>query len=107
MSELSQCLVLCTCPDTDTARQLADRLVAERLAACVNIVPGLESVYEWQGKVERDGEVLLIIKTRQDRYGQLEETLQQHHPYELPEILRVSLDGGLQDYLQWIDNALE
>ncbi len=107
MSELSQCLVLCTCPDTDTARQLADRLVAGRLAACVNIVPGLESVYEWQGKVERDGEVLLIIKSRQDRYGQLEETLQQHHPYELPEILRVSLDGGLQDYLQWIDNALE
>ncbi|MDY6978560.1 MAG: divalent-cation tolerance protein CutA [Pseudomonadota bacterium] len=107
MSELSQCLVLCTCPDTDTARQLADRLVAGRLAACVNIVPGLESVYEWQGKVERDGEVLLIIKSRQDRYGQLEETLRQHHPYELPEILRVSLDGGLQDYLQWIDNALE
>lgn len=107
MSELSQCLVLCTCPDTETARQLADRLVEGRLAACVNIVPGLESVYEWQGKVERDSEVLLIIKTRQDRYGQLEETLQQHHPYELPEILRVSLNGGLRDYLQWIDNALE
>lgn len=107
MSELPQCLVLCTCPDTDTARQLADRLVAGRLAACVNIVPGLESVYEWQGKVERDGEVLLIIKTRQDRYDRLEETLRQQHPYELPEILRVSLNGGLQDYLQWIDNALE
>ncbi|MFO8024276.1 divalent-cation tolerance protein CutA [Thiohalophilus sp.] len=107
MSELSQCLVLCTCPDTEIARQLADRLVAGRLAACVNIVPGLESVYEWQGKVERDGEVLLIIKTRRDRYDQLEKTLRQHHPYELPEILRVSLDGGLQDYLQWIDNALE
>ncbi|TDX99585.1 divalent-cation tolerance protein CutA [Thiohalophilus thiocyanatoxydans] len=107
MSELPQSLVLCTCPDQETARKLADQLVAERLAACVNIVPGLESVYEWQGKVERDAEVLLIIKTREDHYARVEKTIQQHHPYELPEILRVSLDGGLQDYLQWIDNALE
>ena len=107
MSELPQSLVLCTCPDHDTARQLAEQLVGQRLAACVNIVPGLESIYTWQGKVERDSEVLLIIKTRQDRYAQVEETLLQHHPYELPEILRVSLSGGLRDYLHWIDNALE
>lgn len=107
MEELPQSLVLCTCPDRETARQLADRLVGERLAACVNIVPGLESVYEWQGKVERDAEVLLIIKTRRDRYAKVEATLRQHHPYELPEILRVSLSGGLQEYLHWIDNALE
>lgn len=107
MSELPQSVVLCTCPDRDTARHLADKLVSERLAACVNIVPGLESVYEWQGQVERDSEVLLIIKTNQDRYPQLEAAIRQNHPYELPEILRVCLDGGLQEYLQWIDNALE
>lgn len=107
MSELPQSLVLCTCPDRDTARQLAEQLVGQHLAACVNIVPGLESIYTWQGKVERDNEVLLIIKTRQDRYAQVEETLLQHHPYELPEILRVSLTGGLRGYLHWIDNALE
>ena len=107
MSELSQSLVLCTCPDRETARHLAERLVGERLAACVNIVPGLESVYEWQGQVEHDNEVLLIIKTNAERYPLLEEAIRQNHPYELPEIIRVSLNGGLREYLHWIDNALE
>lgn len=107
MEELPQSLVLCTCPDRETARQLAETLVSRRLAACVNIVPGLESVYEWQGKVERDAEVLLIIKTNAARYPGVEATLREQHPYELPEIIRVSLSGGLQEYLQWIDNALE
>lgn len=107
MEELPQSLVLCTCPDRETARQLAETLVGQRLAACVNIVPGLESVYEWQGKVERDAEVLLIIKTNETRYPGVEATLREQHPYELPEIIRVSLSGGLQEYLQWIDNALE
>jgi len=106
MKDIAQTLVLSTCPDRDSARQLAERLVAERLAACVNIVPGLESVYEWKGKIESDSEVLLIIKTRLDYYERVEATIQQHHPYELPEILKVCLSGGLQDYLDWIDNAL-
>ena len=107
MSDLPQTLVLSTCPDRDTARQLAERLVEQRLAACANIVPGLESIYEWKGKIERDSEVLLIIKTRQDHYERVEATIQQYHPYELPEILQVSLNGGLRSYLEWIDNALE
>lgn len=107
MSEIAQTLVLSTCPNQDVARQLADRLVAERLAACVNIIPGLESVYEWKGKIEHDREALLVIKTRLDRYEQVEAAIHAHHPYELPEILKVSLSGGLQDYLDWIDNVLE
>lgn len=107
MSEIAQTLVLSTCPDRDTARQLAERLLEQKLAACANIVPGLESIYEWKGKIERDSEVLLIIKTRLDHYERVESTIQQHHPYELPEILKVSLSGGLRGYLDWIDNALE
>ncbi len=107
MNEIAQSLVLCTCPDQDVARQLAEQLVAQRLAACVNIIPGLESVYEWKGKIEHDSEALLVIKTRLDRYERLEAAIQAHHPYELPEILKVSLSGGLQDYLDWIDNVVE
>jgi len=100
-------LILCTCPNSDIAEQLASRLVEQRLAACINIVPGLISIYRWQGKVEKDMEVLLLIKTTQDRYGAVESAIQQHHPYELPEIIAVTVDQGSSDYLRWITSSLE
>ncbi|QKT03237.1 divalent-cation tolerance protein CutA [Ectothiorhodospiraceae bacterium 2226] len=100
-------LVLTTCPDRDSARQVADALVAQRLAACVNIVPGLESVYHWKGAVERDEELLLVIKTRADRYPAVEAAVCEQHPYELPEVIAVPMARGLRPYLRWIDDNLD
>lgn len=95
-------LVFCTCPDTASARRIADVVVGERLAACVNLVPGLVSVYRWQGKIEQAGEILLLIKTTQDRLPALTARLTELHPHELPEVLAVEADAGLPAYLEWV-----
>ncbi|MGZ8219855.1 divalent-cation tolerance protein CutA [Methylomagnum sp.] len=100
------CLVLCTCPDAPTARQLAEALVKERRAACVNIVPGLTSVYEWEGNIETAAEQLLLIKTEAAAFDALEAFLKANHPYELPEIIAVPIQRGSVDYLQWITACL-
>lgn len=92
----------CTCPDADTAARVADALVAERLAACVNVVPGLRSVYRWQGAVERSDETLLLIKTTRDRLEALVARVPALHPYELPEVIAVEVAGGLSTYLDWV-----
>jgi len=97
---------LCTCPDAASARHLAGVLVEARLAACVNIVPGLTSVYRWQGVVESADEVLLVIKTDAAHYAALEETLQREHPYELPEVVAVSIAAGSTRYLEWLHASL-
>ena len=99
-------LILCTCPDRESAEDIAERLVAARLAACVNIVPGLTSVYRWQGAVERSDELLLLIKTHTDQYALLEGTLREAHPYDLPEIIALPIAAGLPAYLSWIDQNL-
>ena len=99
-------LALCTCPDEATARRLASLLVEDHLAACVNILPGLTSVYRWQGRTESASEWLLLIKTHRSRYPSLEQQLREHHPYELPEIVAVSISNGLPDYLRWISEAV-
>ncbi|MGD8515047.1 MAG: divalent-cation tolerance protein CutA [Granulosicoccaceae bacterium] len=98
-------LVLCTCPDRDTAMQLAKTLIDEALAACVSILPGLTSLYHWQGECESDTEELLMIKTRKAAYPALEARLQALHPYELPEIIAVSIEAGLPGYLAWVDES--
>jgi periplasmic divalent cation tolerance protein len=95
-------LVLSTLPDSGKAREIARGLVENRLAACVNILPGIESIYEWQGKLEASQEVMLLIKTTTGRYQELEQRLRELHPYELPEIISVSLFAGLPKYLTWI-----
>ena len=87
---------------TDSAERIATALVAERLAACVNLLPGLRSVYRWQGKVEAAAEVLLLVKTSAEAYPALQERLRQLHPYELPELLAVEAASGLPEYLQWL-----
>lgn len=99
---MSIVLVLSTAPDASTAQSLAETLVSERLAACVNIIPGVQSVYRWQGAVESTSELILLIKTTQDSYAALESRLQQLHPYELPEILVLPQPAGLPAYLAWI-----
>lgn len=95
-------LVLCTCPDQATAQNIANQLVDQALAACVNILPGLTSVYQWQGKRAETREHLLMIKTTDKAYQTLEQAITELHPYELPEVIAVPITQGLNGYLQWI-----
>ncbi len=99
-------LVLCTCPDPASADTLARRLVDAALAACVNIVPSLKSVYSWQGQLESATEHLLIIKTRKETYPELEALICANHPYEVPEVISIPIDAGLPAYLAWMDSTL-
>ncbi len=99
-------LVLTTLPNDgagdEIGRKIANILVSESLAACVNRVPGILSSYQWQGKMQTDEECLLIIKTRESLYKDIENRVKQLHPYELPEIIAVSMVQGLDKYLAWI-----
>lgn len=95
-------VVYCTCPDQATAERIAETVVDERLAACVNLVPGLISIYRWQGQIQRDAEWLLIIKTCSTVYSLLEARLCELHPYEVPEIIALPIQAVLADYLDWI-----
>jgi len=95
-------LVFCTCPDEATAARIAEALVGERLTACVNRLPGLTSVYLWQDEVERDTEVLLLIKTTNARFDALRARLCALYPYELPEVIAIPVTRGLPAYLQWV-----
>ena len=99
---MSVLLCLSTAPDLATARMLADALVGERLATCVNLLPGLQSVYRWQGQVERSDEILLLIKTTRTCLPALQARIVALHPYELPEVLAVESVGGLPAYLDWV-----
>lgn len=98
-------IVLTTCNSTDIATSIAEIVVNKKLAACVNIVNGVESVYQWQGKIARDQEILLLIKTRQSLFTQLQQVVQQMHDYELPEIIAVPITAGETNYLKWIESA--
>lgn len=100
------CIVLSTCPSQEVAEAIAAKLVENKLAACVNIVSGLTSVYEWQGKVETDREHLLIAKTVAAAYQAVENTILDSHPYELPEIVSIPINNGLANYLSWIDDCI-
>lgn len=95
-------LVITTLPDEESATALAEHLVGQHLAACVNTLAPCRSIYRWQGKVEHADEIPLLIKTTQDRYAELEAAIRARHPYELPEIVAVPVGAGLPAYLDWI-----
>ncbi len=95
-------LALTTCPTAESAETLATALVGEGLAACVNQLPGVQSTYMWQGKLQRDGEILLLIKTTAARMAALETRLKALHPYELPELIAVPVNAGSEAYLDWV-----
>ena len=95
-------IVFCSCPDLAQAQALASALVEQRLAACVQCLPGVLSVYRWEGAVERASEVQLQIKTDAARYAAVEAAILARHPYELPEIVAVEAVAGLDRYLDWI-----
>ena len=99
-------VVLVTCPTRAVARRLANRLVKDRLAACVNALPGIESTFWWQGRVDRCREVLLVIKTTAGRFPLLKRTVTQLHPYEVPEVIALPLVAGHRPYLAWVRYAL-
>ncbi|WP_435101009.1 divalent-cation tolerance protein CutA [Arhodomonas sp. AD133] len=95
-------VALSTCPDRETAERIAEALVAGHHAACVNIIPGLTSVYRWQGEVHRDPELLLVAKTTRAAFDELEAAIRAEHPDELPEIIAVPIAAGLEGYLHWV-----
>ena len=99
-------IVLSTCPDADTARRIGRSLVEEKLAACVNILPPMESIYRWKGVVESASEVLLIIKSTHWKYQLIEARILELHPYEVPEIISVRADSGHVPYLRWIEESI-
>ncbi len=99
-------LALTTCPDEDTAKALANALVERGLAACVTRLPGVRSVYRWEGRLCEDAEVQLLIKTTEACETALREAIAELHPYEEPEMLILPVTGGSQGYLQWIEDEL-
>ncbi|HJQ22820.1 MAG TPA: divalent-cation tolerance protein CutA [Blastocatellia bacterium] len=99
-------IVLVTAPNVEEASRIADALVGGRLAACVNIVGGIESVYRWEGRVARDSEVLMIIKTTDARYAELEAQVKALHSYTTPEVIALRIERGTEAYLQWLGESV-
>lgn len=95
-------LVLTNLPDRATAERVADLLVEQRLAACVNVLAPCRSVYRWKGALQHDEEHPVLIKTTSERYAALEQALRAAHPYELPEIVALPIERGLPAYLEWV-----
>ena len=98
-------LVLCACPDSKSATAIATAVLDSRLAACVNRIAVIESLYRWEGRIQRDQEVLLLIKTTADRFDALEQRIAELHPYELPEIIGVPVTLGSAAYLDWLTES--
>jgi periplasmic divalent cation tolerance protein len=101
---MSAVLVITNLPNREAAVQLAQSLIGARAAACVNVLAPCLSIYHWQGKTESAEETPLLIKTTEARYAEVERIIRELHPYELPEIIRVPITGGLPQYLQWVAN---
>ncbi|KAL2501380.1 Protein CutA [Forsythia ovata] len=98
-------VVYVTVPNKEAGKKLAEGIVKERLAACVNRVPGVESVYEWKGEIQMDSEELLIIKTRESLLDALTEHVRNNHEYEVPEVIALPITGGNLQYLEWLKNS--
>lgn len=95
-------MVYCTFPDPETAQRVARALVEERLAACVNVLPGVQSVYRWEGKVDTAAETLAVMKTTGEAYDRLETRIRELHPYEVPEIVAVPAEKAEAAYAKWV-----
>ena len=99
-------IVLSTAGSEDEARKIARSLVERQLAACVNIIPRIESIYRWQGKVESSQEWLLLIKTSAEKFAAVRDAIRALHSYELPECIAVNIEDGSAEYLQWLADSL-
>ena len=99
---MSEIVVLMTVSSEEEATKISSVLVEDGLVACVNIVPGIQSIFKWEGKVEKETEYLLVAKTVRDAFQPLIETVKALHSYEVPEIIGLPVQGGNQDYLSWV-----
>ncbi|WP_308419812.1 divalent-cation tolerance protein CutA [Vulcanisaeta souniana] len=106
MYESNYIVVLVTVPNRDVGDEIARFLINDKLAACVNVINGLRSIYYWKGGVEEDNETLLIIKSRKDKLNDLIKSIRERHPYKVPEIIALPIIGGLTEYLEWINETL-
>ncbi len=104
MSQQPYQIVLTTCPDQPNAERIARALVEEGLAACVNILPAMHSIYKWQGKIEYASEHLLLVKSLSKKFSSIRDRILDLHPYELPEIVAVPIADGFARYLTWLEN---
>ena len=95
-------IVLTNVPDEVIAHTIARDVVQRRLAACVNLLPAVRSIYQWEGKIEEAAEVTLLIKSTQGRYAELEAAIREAHPYDVPEIIAMPVAAGLPAYLDWV-----
>lgn len=98
-------LVLTALPDAKSARRVAELLIRTKSAACVTAIPGVLSTYRWKGRISRSRETLLVVKAPRKNYLKIERAIRKNHPYELPEILRIPLDGGSSEYLSWLHRS--
>ena len=98
---MSYCIILTTCASAEEADKIANVLIENRVAACVQISP-ITSIYRWKGKVERENELRLTIKTTDELYPRVESLIKENHSYEVPQIVKVPISGGLPEYLEWI-----
>lgn len=103
--EYSACVT--TVSTDEAARKLARSLIEARLAACINIIPGVRSIYEWQSAIQEDNELILMIKTRREHVPQLIEFVKKNHSYEVPELIELPINSGNPDYLSWIDSIVK
>lgn len=99
-------VIFSTFADAEIARTAARTMVGEKLAACANILPQVESIYHWKGKVESNTEVMVLFKTTRERYAEFERRLRALHPYEVPEIVALEIAAGLPAYLDWIVDSV-
>ena len=100
-------VVLVTAPTLETGQEIAHKLVADKLAACVNILPGITSIYSWEGEICTDNEILLMVKTRAALFEELSATIQALHPYDTPEVIALPITAGSEKYLQWISTVTQ
>ncbi len=100
-------ILICNTPNIDNAKQIAHKLVKEKLAACVNLFPGVTSIYEWEGAIEEESEVTMIIKTLVDYREQIENSIIALHPYDTPEIIQVNVPASNSKYYDWLVGVLK
>lgn len=107
MSNTTTRVVLVTCPDRATAQRLAESILGAKHAACINLLPGVKSLFWWNNMIQEEHEVLLLIKTTTVRASGLVEFIRHNHPYEVPECLILPVEGGLKDYLSWVEAEIQ
>ncbi len=99
--------MLCNCPDMGVAEEIGRELISSRLAAAVNLLPGVRSIYRWGGEIKEQGEVILLIKTSTEKSPLVEERIRAIHPFQTPAIIALPIAGGTEAYLRWIERSLE